>query len=186
MPQLLALDIATTTGFAFFDTDNPPSSIRSGTMRAEGKTVAEKAASLALSLDFLLRTTKPDMVALSEPLPLARFITKTEATLAGPMETAMLPPALLHGPVMSGAVIAVLTTFNIPFITIAAATYRKHVLGFARKSGFAKADWQKALADKLREQRIPLKNIAAAPALAMALAASRDQRIRMLTEAVAP
>lgn len=179
MPLILSLDIATVTGFATYKNGAALSTIRSGAIRAEGKTAEDKAGSIALSVDFLLRQIKPDFVALREPMRIPPAFTKTEDNLIGQTHTTMFSPNILQGSIMTGAVIAILSTFQLPFMVMAPTTYRKHFLGYCRKTGFQKADWQKAAADKARALKIPIKSIAPSEAIALALATTASAQFKL-------
>ena len=179
MPKLLALDIATHMGFASLDTKSSFATIHSGTIKAEGDTVLDKAASIALLVEKLVQEIHPDIVAIYD---LQRCFKKVDDKQ--PQEIAravnILPTSLLFKPVMTGAVTTILTNLSIPIIRLDSYKCRKFVLGYARKSGLSKSDWQKALADKLRSDNIPIKNVLSAPAIALVMTASREQQVRLL------
>lgn len=184
MPLILALDIATVTAFATCQKGAAFSTIQTGLMRATGTKPEDKAASLALCVDDLLRQIKPDFVAIKQPIHVpfsqAPFsITKHENQLLGRVEKTIMPPYLIHTPIMTGAVIAVLSTLQIPYISMQASLYRKHFLGTSRMPNYQKADWQKASADKARSLNIPLKSIQAAEAIAMLLTTLHCQEFKL-------
>lgn len=68
MTKIMALDQATVTGWALYDTQSPVSAIQCGSIRLDGKTAGEKVHSLRLQLPKLVRSLAPDFVVFESPL----------------------------------------------------------------------------------------------------------------------
>src|SRR5690606_26650897 len=73
---ILGLDIATTTGFAWYEPGSSLSSIKTSIINAVGENAEEKAASLAQQMVKMLRETRPDFVAIEQPMRNVKTFTK--------------------------------------------------------------------------------------------------------------
>ncbi|MBX8783150.1 hypothetical protein HBA94_05180 [Ochrobactrum sp. GRS2] len=154
MALILGLDVATQTGFAWLDTNASLSTVRTGVIKAEGKSSDEKAASLATQLIAELheyvdeervgedgrkyftkvRRRKPlDYVAIERPLPnIMQFEKYNNDLIDGDAVTSTVNPNQMLLPTYIGAVIAIVAAYRIPFETIAPQTWHKAYYG----SGF--------------------------------------------------
>lgn len=84
--RILALDIATKTGWALYDTDRPPSAILTGHFVCEGRGAFEKVASMRRKLPGIVKKQKPDFVAIEKPLDRIIQFKKTRKDLFGEEE----------------------------------------------------------------------------------------------------
>ena len=189
---ILGLDIATTTGFAWYEPGSSLSSIKTGLIKAEGENAEEKAASLAVQLRELFYETrtvdgraervllKPDFVAIEQPMRNVVSFKKTRETLAGPVDEQTVNPNALQLSSLSGAAVAIISAYRIPWETIPSATWRKHFLGMGRSPGFDRAAWKRAAVDRCRAFKIAVKNSDAAEAVGIAMAGEATQGFKML------
>lgn len=195
--MILGLDIATTTGFAWYEPGSSLASIKTGTFKSEGENAEEKAASLALQLRELFyqteyvegraerRLVKPDFVAIEQPMRNVKSFRKTRQDLAGAVEEATINPNALQLEGLVCAAVAIVAAYRIPWVTISAATWRKHFLGMGRAPNFDRQAWKRAAVERCRVMRIAVKNADAAEAVGIAMAAEGTQEYRMLTREAA-
>ena len=180
MTLILGLDIATTTGFSVYSVHEPLSTIKTGTIKAVGNNAEQKAASLSAELIRLFKDQRPDFVAIEEPLRnLVPFRKKTQS-LIGETDQLTINPNALQLSSMTGAAVAIISGFKIPWITIPSATWRKHFLGRGREKGWQRADWKRAAIERCRSLHIHVKNNDAAEAVGIALSGSVSQEFKRL------
>jgi Holliday junction resolvasome RuvABC endonuclease subunit len=177
---ILGLDIATTTGFAWYEPGCSLSSIKTGLIKAEGENAEEKAASLAQQLVALFKPGRPDFVAIEQPMRNVVSFKKTRDTLTGPVEEQTINPNALQLSSLAGAAVAIIAACRIPWETIPSATWRKHFLGMGRSPGFDRAMWKRAAVERCRVLRIGVKNADAAEAVGIAMAGEACQRFKMI------
>lgn len=182
---ILGLDIATTTGFAWYEPGSSLSSIRTGLIKATGDDAEQKAASIALQMVAMLKAERPDLVAIEQPMRNVVSFKKTKQTLAGPVEENTINPNALQLSSLSGAVVGIIAAYRIPWVTIPSASWRKHFLGMGRSPGFDRAAWKRAAVERCRMMRINVKNSDAAEAVGIAMAGEATQAFKMLREKVA-
>lgn len=180
MMRILGLDIATTTGFAWYEPGQSLSTIRTGLIKASGDNAEEKAASIAQQMVAILKNDRPDFVAIEQPMRNVVSFKKTKQTLNGPVEENTINPNALQLSSLSGAVIAIIAAYRIPWETIPSSTWRKHFLGMGRSPGFDRAAWKRAAVDRCRTFRIDVKNADAAEAVGIAIAGENCQRYKQL------
>jgi hypothetical protein len=192
--RILGLDIATCTGFAWYEPGSPLSTIKTGLIKAVGDSVEDKYASIALCLknDVLRekyidddgrekkRLCLPDFVAIEQPMRNIVSFKKTKQTLAGPVEEQTINPNALQLSGLVGAVIGIVAAYGIPFETIPSSTWRKHFLGMGRSPGFDRAAWKRAAVERCRVFRIDVRNADAAEAVGIAMAGENCQRFKQL------
>lgn len=207
---VLGLDIATTTGFAWYDASPSVSlsSIKTGLIKAEGKADEDKAGSLAVQLIAELhehvdgrRVRKPiDFVAIERPLPnVMQFEKETDDLAGGSVETTINPnQMLLHQ--LIGAACAILAAYKIPYVTIAPQSWRASYFGKGFKPPkkpvkdkhgnqkknrrgelMWKNDWKTPAIEKARALRIEVRNADAAEAVGIAFAGAGHDALRMMT-----
>jgi len=197
MAIILGLDIATVTGFAWYDDKASLSSIKTGLLKAEGDNAEEKAASLArLLIDELhewrdekvdgvltkRRVRKPlDFVAIEQPMRNIKSFRKTKTDLAGEVGEATINPNALQLEGLVCAAVAIVAAFRLPWATIPSATWRSSFLGFGRRTGFDRKAWKQAAVEKCRALRIDVRNADAAEAVGIAFAGAGLQAFKMLT-----
>lgn len=190
MALILGLDIATVTGFAWYDDKASLSSIRTGLIKAVGDNAEEKAADLALSLLAILKAEKPDFVAIEQPMRNVKSFTKEVDTLNGPEEISTINPNALQLEGLVCAAIAIVAAYRIPWGTIPSATWRKSYFGSGFKPPMKqikqgkkqvwKKDWKRAAVDRAMSLRIDVKNADAAEAVGIAFAGAQTQGYKML------
>lgn len=187
MAVILGLDVASTTGFAWYDTGASLSAIKTGLIKSTGDNAEEKAASLALQLVAMLKAEKPDFVAIEEPLRNVKmFKKKGKPDLAGNRqdEDTINPNALMLEGLVCSAV-AIVAAFRVPWATVSAQTWRKAFLCMGRSPGFDRAAWKRAAVERCRAFRIDVKNADAAEAVGIAFAGAGCQAFKHLQSKVA-
>lgn len=177
---ILGLDIATVTGFAWYDTSASMSAIRTGLLKAQGDNAEEKAADLATQLVALLKPGRPDFVAIEQPMRNVVSFKKTKQTLAGPVDEQTINPNALQLSSLSGAAVAIVAAYRVPWETISSSTWRKAFLGMGRQPGFDRAAWKRAAVDRCRALKIDVKNADAAEAVGIAFAGAGCQAFKMM------
>lgn len=188
---ILGLDIATTTGFAWYEPGSSLASIKTGLIRAIGESPEEKAASLGKQLHEMFKEMRPDFVAIEEPLRNVKTFKKTIQTMYGPRVIQTVNPnqMLLYG--LVGAAVVIVTAYKKPWETIPSSTWRKCFFGtgfkppikLIEKEGedtVEEKQWKKAAVDRCRLLRIDVKNADAAEAIGVAMAGERTQTYRMM------
>lgn len=189
---ILGLDIATTTGFAWYEPGSSLASIKTGIIKVEGENAEQKAASLAVQLRELFYETKtvngrlermlikPDFVAIEQPMRNVKSFRKVRNDLAGAVEESTINPNALQLEGLVCAAVAIIAAYRIPWETIPAATWRKHFLGMGRNPGFDRAAWKRAAVDRCRAFKIAVRNSDAAEAVGISIAGEATQTYRMM------
>lgn len=178
--MILGLDIATVTGFAWYEPGSSLSSIKTGLLKAQGDNAEEKAASLATQLVALLKPGRPDFVAIEQPMRNVVSFKKTRNTLAGPVDEQTINPNALQLSALVGAAVGIIAAYRIPWETISSSTWRKHFLGMGRSPGLDRAAWKRTAVERCRALRIDVKNADAAEAVGIAMAGEACQTYRMM------
>ena len=206
--MILGLDIATTTGFAWYEPGSSLSSIKTGTFKAAGDNAEEKAASLALQLrelfyeEFTLqegskgrRLVKPDFVVIERPLPnIMQFEKFGDDLIDGEIASSTVNPNQMLLPTYIGAAVAIIAAYRIPFETIAPQSWHKAYYGSGFKppkkwvrikrhpqGGKWQNDWKTPAIERARALRITVKNADAAEAVGIAFAGAGLQTFRSMT-----
>lgn len=180
MSLILGLDIATTTGFAWYEPGSSLSSIKTGLIKAEGDNAEEKAASLAQQIVAMFKAGRPDFVAIEQPMRNVVSFKKKRQDFGGEVEEQTINPNALQLSSLAGAAVAIIAAYRIPWETIPSATWRKHFLGMGRSPGFDRAAWKRAAVDRCRAFKIEVKNSDAAEAVGIAMAGEATQTYRMM------
>ncbi len=177
---ILGLDIATVTGFAWYDPAASMSSIRTGLIKAQGENAEEKAASLAVQLIALMKPGRPDFVAIEQPMRNVKSFRKTKTDLAGQVDDLTINPNALQLEGLVCAAVAIVAAYRIPWETIPSSTWRKAFLGAGRMPGRDRAGWKRAAVDRCRALKIDVKNADAAEAVGISFAGAGSQTFRMM------
>jgi len=181
MSLILGLDIATTTGFAWYEPGASLSTIKTGLIKAAGDNAEEKAESLGRQLRDMLKGNRPDFVAIEQPMRNVVSFKKTRQTLAGPVDEQTINPNALQLEGLVCAAVAIIGGgYGIPWETIPSSTWRSVFLGFGRRPGFDRAAWKRAAVDRCRMLKIDVKNADAAEAVGIAFSAVNCQRYKMI------
>lgn len=116
MTRILALDPASTTGWALYDTDNPISAIQCGSIQLDGKGPFEKVRCVRALLPRMVREHHPDFAVFESPLSHIPQFKKSKTNMLGEEETSTTINAgtILMLNRISGAVQTVLDGMNIP------------------------------------------------------------------------
>ncbi|TKT80003.1 hypothetical protein [Aquamicrobium sp. LC103] len=181
MALILGLDIATTTGFAWYDDKASLSAVKTGLIKAQGDNAEEKAASLAQQLVKMFREGKPDFVAIEQPMRNVVSFKKKRQDLGGEVEEQTINPNALQLSSLSGAAVAIISAYRVPWETIPSATWRKAFLGMGRSPGFDRATWKKAAVERCRALKIEVRSADAAEAVGVAISAASSQTFKMLS-----
>lgn len=188
---ILGLDIATKTGFAWYDPNAPMNTIRTGVIECAGEDAEEKSASLSQQLVAMLKHEKPDFVAIEQPLRNVKTFKKEVQTLYGKKFIDTINPNALQLPSLVGAAVAIVSAYRIPWITIPAATWRSRYFGkgfkppikITQKEGQdpeQEKQWKKAAVERCQLLKIPVKRHDAAEAVGVAFAAASVDKFKML------
>lgn len=177
---ILGLDIATTTGWAVFDTDRPPSSIISGSFKLQGDSPFERVRYMRSHLPKLIKEHRPDFAAIEAPLEIAPRFTKKRTDLLGQEEqetTINSKTIAILNRYVGAAEMAVMGN-NIPCIEVRAQTWQtvipRHVKGAPKQRA-------KAYCDMLR---IDSPNMDSRDACIIALwAAGHAQELKLMQRA---
>ncbi|TPJ70479.1 MULTISPECIES: hypothetical protein [unclassified Mesorhizobium] len=180
MSLILGLDIASVTGFAWYEAGAALASVKTGLIKAVGDNAEEKAASLAQQLVALIKPVRPDFVAIEQPMRNVVSFKKTRDTLAGPVDEQTINPNALQLSALAGAAVAIIAAYRIPWETIPSATWRKHFLGMGRSPGFDRAAWKRAAIERCRVFKIDVKNADAAESVGIAMAGEATQTFKMM------
>lgn len=127
MTKIMFFDVATATGWAFYDTTKSISSIENGVLNFTGKTAFEKVKSIRGQIPALLRQYQPDFVVLEAPLTfIPSFEKKGANSLLGEEESSrtMNPGTIMQLNRISGAVQAIVEGFNIPCEEVGPRTWQ--------------------------------------------------------------
>ncbi len=177
---VLGLDIATVSGFAWYEPGASLSSIKTGLIKAQGDNAEEKAASLAQQIVAMFKQGRPDFVAIEQPMRNVKSFRKTKTDLAGEIGELTINPNALQLEGLVCAAVAIVAAYRIPWETIPSSTWRKHFLGMGRSPGFDRAMWKKAAVERCRVFRIDVKNADAAEAVGIAMAGEHTQGFKMM------
>ncbi|WP_025199089.1 hypothetical protein [Brucella sp. BO2] len=188
---ILGLDVATQTGFAWYDPSAPMSTIRTGIITATGKDAEEKSSSLAQQLFAMLKSERPDFVAIEQPLRNVKTFKKQVKTLYGFKTVETINTNALQLPSLVGAAVGIVSAYRIPWMTIPAATWRSRYFGkgfkppikITQKEGEdpqEEKQWKKAAVDRCQQLKIPVKRHDAAEAVGVAFAAAGSDEYKML------
>lgn len=188
---ILGLDIATTTGFAWYDDKAGLSAIKTGTVKATGDSPEAKAASLGDQLRDLFKDQRPDFVAIEEPLRNIKTFPKKIQTMYGTKVVQTVNPNQMLLPCLIGAAMVVVSAYKRPWETIPSSTWRKSFFGAGFKPPVKITEkegedpeveklWKKAAVDRCRSMRIEVRNADAAEAVGIAFAGAATQTFKML------
>ncbi len=184
MGLILGLDVATQTGFAFYDDKASLAAISAGTIKCTGESYENKAAFLGQSLVRLIKQNKPDFIALEQPIRAQPVGKRTVKFMGEEQEvegTGSGLNAVISSNQLVGAASAIIGAYGIPFVTIAPVTWRKAFLGFGTHKGWQRKDWKKAARDRCNQLKIKVTNDDMADAVGIAFAASTTQAFKMLS-----
>lgn len=125
--RILALDVATVTGWALYDTDRPPSAIISGSLKFIGDNAFEKVADMRRKLPKLIREQQPDFGAIEAPLAHIPTFKKKSRTIFGEEEetSTLNPGTIMQLNRLAGAAQVCLVGQNIPCIEVRAQTWQR-------------------------------------------------------------
>lgn len=123
---IMALDVATVTGWAIYDTDKDPSAIVSNSFQLKGDTPFDRVRSMRSTLPRIIREHKPDFAAVEAPMEVAPRFKKVSKTMFGEEE---------GGSTINSKTIAVLNRYagaalmavmgnNVPCVEVAARTWQ--------------------------------------------------------------
>jgi Holliday junction resolvasome RuvABC endonuclease subunit len=124
--RILALDIATKTGWALYDTEQGPSAIESGAVTFEGAGAFEKVLDVRRKLPRLIREKKPDFCAIEAPLAIIPQFSKKRRTLLGEEEetSTINPGTIMQLNRLAGAAQVCVVGQNIPCVEVRPQTWQ--------------------------------------------------------------
>lgn len=180
MALILGLDIATVTGFAWYDDRASLSAIKTGLIKAEGENAEQIAASLACQLVAMFKAGRPDFVAIEQPMRNVVSFKKKRQDFGGEVEQQTINPNALKLSSLTGAAVGIVAAYRVPWETISSATWRKVFLGMGRSPGFDRAMWKRTAVERCRALRIEVRNADAAEAVGIAIAGASTQTFKMM------
>ncbi|MBB3144908.1 Holliday junction resolvasome RuvABC endonuclease subunit [Phyllobacterium trifolii] len=185
MTLILGLDIATRTGFAYYDDQASLAAIRVGHIQCEGEEFEEKAAFLGRALVRLIKADKPDFIIIERPIR-AQPGGGGKRTMKFMGEEQQVEAkgsglnAVISSNQLVGAASAIIGAYGIPFDTIASVSWRKAFLGFGTHKGWERKDWKKAARDRCTQLKIKVTNDDQGEAVGIAFAGSGHDRVKMM------
>lgn len=165
---ILGLDIATLTGFAWYET--PPTNnmhdiraalaaIEPGSFRVAGESYEDRAADMGQRLIGLIKPRRPNLVVIEQPMRNVVQHRKTVQDFGGEHEemTINAGTALLLNQ-LTGAAVTIVRAYNVPYLVVPSSSWRKVVYGFGTHKGWASKDWKKHARQKCSEHGIVVTN----------------------------
>lgn len=132
MPRVIGLDPAKGFGWAFYDTDKPPSAIESGSLKLKGDSEVDKLYQMRHELVPLIRQYQPGFAAIESPFKFApRFTKKPKCDLltgiveqqAGE-ETTINPATISHAGQIAGAATMACLCWNVRTLQVQPRTWQ--------------------------------------------------------------
>ncbi|MCV0395446.1 MAG: hypothetical protein K5872_22120 [Rhizobiaceae bacterium] len=153
---VLGLDIASSTGACWMDTDAKPSAWRCLALESEGEFAEEKSTDLALFLYEESQRKRPDFVAIEQPRrDVATYPKEVVDRQTGQKRTIQTVNAdQMQLPGMVAAVAAVFDVLGVPWGLVSSRTWRPSYFGRGYKPPHD--DWKQAAVDYARLQNILL------------------------------
>ena len=183
---LLGLDIATTTGWAYFDPEKPISAILPGSFKTSGDSPEKKDWLHAGHLIRLFRERgRPDFVVIEQPLRMAPITRKSQSFMGQNEEIRAQVgglTAVISSNQLVGATVGLLRGYGIPFATVDSKVWRKNAYGFGTRKGWVSKDWKKHAKDQCAQMRIPVKNADQAEAVWIAFYGPKCQQYKWLLQ----
>lgn len=124
--KIMALDIATNTGWAVLDDERPPSAIISASFKLQGATPFDRVRHMRSHLPKLIKQYRPDFVAIEAPMEIAPRYKKVKKTMFGEeeQETTINSKTIAILNRYAGAAEMAVMGNNIPCIEVAAKTWQ--------------------------------------------------------------
>jgi Holliday junction resolvasome RuvABC endonuclease subunit len=168
MTLLLGLDIATTTGFAWYQPADSQSmneikaslsSMEPGSFKVTGEEYEDRAADMSQHMIKLIKTRRPDLIIIEKPIRNVMQHRKTVHDMAGEREemTINAGTALLLNQ-LTGCVMGIIRAYNVPYLVLPSSTWRKASYGFGTHKGWTSKDWKKYARTKCAENKIVVTN----------------------------
>jgi Holliday junction resolvasome RuvABC endonuclease subunit len=178
---ILALDVASTIGWAVHDTNRAPSAMQSGSIKLVGDGAFEKVIDMRRKLPRLIRQQCPDFAAVEAPLEFAPQFKKARKTIFGEDEevsTTINSKTIAMLNRLSGAAIMAVIGQNVPCAEVRPQTWQTVIPDQFRGKPKQRA---KAYCDMLR---IVSPNMDSRDACVIAIwAAGHCQELKMLERA---
>lgn len=152
---ILGLDIATTTGWAVYDTDKTPSAIISGSFKLQGDTPFERVRYMRSHLPKLIKEHRPDFAAIEAPLEIAPRFKKAKTDLLGSeeQETTINSKTIAILNRYAGAAEMAVMGNNIPCVEVRAQTWQtiipKNIKGKPKQRAKAFCDMLKIVSPNM-------------------------------------
>lgn len=121
-----ALDVASKTGWAIYDTDRPVSAIICGSFVCEGQGAFAKVSSMRQKLPGILRKYQPDFVAIEAPLSRIIQHKKIKKDMLGQEEvvSTINPATVMQLNRLAASAQTIVEGFNIPCCEVAPRTWQ--------------------------------------------------------------
>ena len=160
MALIVGLDIASTAGIAFYDTDRAEAAIIARTIKVKGDSSEEKAWRAPQAFYRLIEAQgKPNFVCIEEALKHA------------PSGKSIHP--VIQANVLAGSYVGVLGLFGCPAETVTPAVWRKAMFGDGRRKGWSSPDWKRAAKQQCQQMGVDVKNADEAEAVLIAIYGAR-------------
>ncbi len=182
--KIMALDIATTTGYVIWELHRNHASIRAYSIKAKGDTYEDKAYFIGPAIREVLREHRPHFVSFETPRRDVQQHKKVDKQLhlgvgeppAG--EMTINPASVILPSELTGAILGQLGICGLPWCAIPEGTWRKSFLGFGRQKGWARADYKKAARERCEMLSIDVSNNDMADAVGVAWATPSNEYFR--------
>lgn len=178
--RVMALDVASHTGWACYDLDRPPSAIISGSLHFEGSNAFEKVADMRRKLPKLIREHRPDFCAIEAPLAFIPTFTKKTKNMFGEEEetSTINPGTIMQLNRLAGAAQMVVQGQNVECVEIAPKRWQSII------PAHIKGPTKKRAKDYCDSLKIVSPNMDSRDACVLALyAAGHCQQLKMLERA---
>lgn len=186
---IMGMDVATRTGWSFYDTKAPLSSIRVGHIDCEGVDYENKAAFLGKAVMKLIKAERPDFIVMERPIRTQPGKQVRKVKMIGDIQQVEVSGSGLNAVISSnqlvGSVSGIIGAYALPFETIASVSWRKSFLGFGTRSGWQRKDWKKAARDRCEQFKIKVKNDDQAEAVGIAFHGAGLQQAKLIEQRAA-
>jgi len=179
---IMALDVATNTGVAWWNIRSHHSAIQTRTIKLKSETHEQKAAEAGRLFRELLREVRPHFVSIEAPLKaVARFKKKGKPDIFGaPGEesTTINPASVILPNQLTGALLGQIGICGLPWVMISEETWRKCFLGYGRKKGWSRDDYKRAVRQQCEMLGIDVPNNDVADAVGVLWATQSNQHFK--------
>lgn len=187
--RILGLDVATTTGWAFYDPALPMAAIVSGSFRVQGKTPEEKAYDIASRMIRLFKEhKKPDFIVIEQPIRTAPVQKKAQKFMGQDTGAFQAQAGGLNAVISSnqlvGSIVGLIRGYGLSFEMVGSSSWRSNSFGFGTRKGWQRQDWKRHAKDRCAQMRIDVRNADEAEAVWIAFYGPKCQRYKLIENQV--